>query len=115
MCVRVHARACVCVCGHALRLEEGGVLTDCSIRTQDADETLDFDFSSTNMANRIIILAECLKEAFAELDMSSEVLEVLLSPSPPHFRLTTFGYAGTAQVHFVTTVYVSLGLQVEWL
>ncbi len=43
--------------------------------------------------------AECLREAFSELDMSSEVLEIQLSPSPPHFRLTTFGYAGTTQVN----------------
>ena len=80
------------------RLEESGVLTDCSIQTMDADETLDFDFTSANVVNKIIMRAECLREAFAELDMSSDVIEVLLSPSPPYFRLTTFGYAGTTQV-----------------
>lgn len=80
------------------RLEESGVLTDCSIQTRDADETLDFDFTSANVVNKIIMRAECLREAFAELDMSSEVIEILLSPSSPYFRLTTFGYAGTTQV-----------------
>ena len=80
------------------RLEESGVLTDCSIQTRDADETLDFDFTSANVVNKIIMRAECLREAFAELDMSSDVLEILLSPSSPYFRLTTFGYAGTTQV-----------------
>ena len=74
------------------------MLTDCSIQTRDADETLDFDFTSANVVNKIIMRAECLREAFAELDMSSDVLEILLSPSPPYFRLTTFGYAGTTQV-----------------
>ena len=73
-------------------------MTDCSIQTRDADETLDFDFTSANVVNKIIMKAECLREAFAELDMSSDVIEVLLSPSPPYFRLTTFGYAGTTQV-----------------
>ncbi len=37
------------------RLEESGVLTDCSIRTQEADDTLDFNFSSTNVVNKIIM------------------------------------------------------------
>ena len=74
------------------------MLTDCSINTMEADETLDFDFCSANVVNKIIMAAECLREAFAELDMSSDVLEVLLSPSPPHFRLSTFGYAGNTQV-----------------
>ena len=74
------------------------MLTDCSIQTLDADEILDFDFCSTNVVNKIIMNAECLREVFAELDMSSEVLEILLSPSAPYCRLSTSGYAGTTQV-----------------
>ena len=42
-----------------------------------------------------------MKEAFAELDMTSDTLEILLSPSAPYFRLSTCGYAGTTQVHMV--------------
>ena len=80
------------------RLEESGVLTDCSIQTQDADEVLDFDFCSSNVVNRVILKADCLREVFAELDMSSDSLEILLSPSPPFCRLSTCGYAGTTQV-----------------
>lgn len=80
-------------------LEESGVLTDCSIQTQDADEILDFDFSSANVVNKVIMNAECLREVFAELDMSSDALEILLSPSAPYCRLSTSGYAGTTQVN----------------
>lgn len=80
-------------------LEEGGVLTDCNLYTQDADETLDFDFTSSKVVNKIIMQAECLKEAFAELDMSSDVLQVHLSPSSPYFRLTSYGYIGSIQVN----------------
>lgn len=79
-------------------MEENSVLTDCNIQTQEADETLDFDFTSANVVDKIIMHAEGLREAFAELDMSSEVLEIHMSPAPPHFRLSTFGYAGTTQV-----------------
>ena len=74
------------------------MLTDCSIQTQDADEILDFDFCGANVVNKLIMNAECLREVFAELDMSSETLEILLSPSPPYCRLSTAGYVGTTQV-----------------
>jgi len=82
-------------------LEEGGVLTDCSIQTQEPDETLDFDFSSAEVLNKIIMKSECLKEAFNELDMTSEVLQILMSPDNPYLRLSTFGHAGSTHVRFV--------------
>ena len=37
------------------RLEEDGVLTDCSIKTLEPDEVLDFNFCSTNVINKIIM------------------------------------------------------------
>lgn len=88
--------------GHplVLMLEDSGVLTDCSIKTQESEETLDFNFNSANVVNKIIIKSECLKEAFSELDMTSEVLEILMSPDKPHLRLSTFGNAGTIQSDF---------------
>lgn len=76
------------------------MLTDCRLSTLDAEETLDFDFVSVNVVAKLIMAAEGLREAFSELDMTSEVVEVTLTPDPPHFRLTTFGYAGTTQVCF---------------
>ena len=36
-------------------VEEGGVLTDCSIRTQEPEEILDFNFSSADVLNKIIM------------------------------------------------------------
>ena len=42
--------------------------------------------------------AECLREVFADMDTTSEALEILLSPSAPYCRLSTSGYAGTTQV-----------------
>ena len=77
-----------------LTLEESGVVTDCTIKTQDSDEILDFEFSAANVVNKIIMKAECLKEAFNELDVTSEVLEITLSPDEPYFRLSTYGTLG---------------------
>lgn len=45
-----------------------------------------------------MLQSECLKEAFSELDMTSEVLQILMSPDNPYFRLSTFGHAGSTHV-----------------
>ena len=37
------------------RLEENGVLTDASIKTLESDEVLDFNFTSSNVLNKIIM------------------------------------------------------------
>ncbi|KAF7243901.1 Cell cycle checkpoint protein RAD1 [Varanus komodoensis] len=83
-----------------LFLEEGGVLTVCKIRTQEPEELLDFDFCSTNVVNKIILQSEGLREAFSELDMTSDVLQIIMSPDKPYFRLSTFGNAGSAHLDY---------------
>ncbi|XP_025091169.1 cell cycle checkpoint protein RAD1-like [Pomacea canaliculata] len=84
-----------------LVLEEDGVLTDCSLKTLDPDEVLDFDFCSTNVINKIIMKSECLKEVFNELDVTSEVLQILMSPDAPYLQLSTFGSAGSTHSSFL--------------
>lgn len=81
-------RMCYCGYGYPLTLflEEGGVVTVCKINTQEPEETLDFDFCSTNVVNKIILQSEGLREAFAELDMTSDVLQITMSPEKPYFR-----------------------------
>ena len=64
----------------------GGIVTNCSIKTMEADMTLNFDFTSANVNNKIIMKAEALREAFNEADSRSEVIEILMSPDKPHFR-----------------------------
>lgn len=83
-----------------LFLEEGGVMTVCKINTQEPEETLDFDFCSTNVINKIILQSEGLREAFSELDMTSEVLQITMSPNKPYFRLSTFGNAGSSHLDY---------------
>lgn len=36
--------------------------------------------------SQVILMSESLKEAFSELDMTSEVLQITMSPSKPYFR-----------------------------
>ena len=52
----------------------------------EADMTLNFDFTSANVNNKIIMKAEALREAFNEADSRSEIIEILMSPDKPHFR-----------------------------
>lgn len=64
-----------------------------------------------------------MKEAFAEIDLTSNVLEVMMSSTAPNFRLATYGYAGTTQVHnytflfsffyFVFHVYILCSLTIQ--
>lgn len=88
--------------GNPLRLllEENGVITDCSIQTLEPDETLDFDFTSANVSNKIIMKSECMKEAFSEIDLTSDILEIIMSPSHPFFRLATYGDTGNTQFDY---------------
>ncbi|XP_076973059.1 cell cycle checkpoint protein RAD1 isoform X2 [Tamandua tetradactyla] len=83
-----------------LFLEEGGVVTVCKINTQEPEETLDFDFCSTNVINKIILQSEGLREAFSELDMTSDILQITMSPDKPYFRLSTFGNAGSSHLDY---------------
>nr|AAW27768.1 SJCHGC06002 protein [Schistosoma japonicum] len=67
----------------------------------EAFEILDFDFCSSNISDKFIMKPECMREAFNELDTSSEILEVAIIPPPAvqsRLRLTTYGFSGT--MHF---------------
>lgn len=83
-----------------LFLEEGGVVTVCKINTEEPEEIIDFEFCSSNVTNKVILQSENLKEAFSELDMTSEVLQFTMSPNPPYFRLSTFGNSGNAHYDY---------------
>ena len=70
------------------------------MRLRFSSELLNFDFNSTNICSKIIMNAECLKVAFSELDMTSDLLEILISPEDPYFRLSTFGISGSSTQDF---------------
>ncbi|XP_015194516.1 cell cycle checkpoint protein RAD1 isoform X2 [Lepisosteus oculatus] len=69
-----------------LFLEEEGVVTVCKINTMEPEDPIDFDFCSTNVTNKVILQSDSLREAFSELDMTSEVLQITMSPDKPYFR-----------------------------
>ena len=40
---------------HYRLVEDAGILTDCSIKTQEPDDLLEFDFSGEDVENKIIM------------------------------------------------------------
>uniref|UniRef100_H3BWC7 RAD1 homolog (S. pombe) n=1 Tax=Tetraodon nigroviridis TaxID=99883 RepID=H3BWC7_TETNG len=73
-----------------LFLEEGGVVTVCKINTQEPEEPIDFDFCSTNVTNKVILLSESLKEACRNCSINRTVVFVKSKPSYCLFRRGTF-------------------------
>ncbi|XP_075226566.1 radiation insensitive 1 [Lycorma delicatula] len=72
-----------------LLLEESGIITDCSIKTKEAFEILDFDFPVRNELNKVILRANDFKDILSDLDSNTESVEIILTPDAPFFRIAT--------------------------
>lgn len=57
-------------------IEVDGVITDCSLKTLEVDTLLDFHLEPENVVNRVLLQTELLKDITAELDPTSEIVEV---------------------------------------
>ncbi|RUS30811.1 cell cycle checkpoint protein RAD1-like protein [Jimgerdemannia flammicorona] len=89
----------ICRFGH-VRLEDSGVITLCKITTFEPEPELDFDFNSTPSVQRVIMKSEWLRDAFNELDSTSDRVTFLISPERPFFRLSSFGVAGSTEMDY---------------
>lgn len=58
-------------------IEEDGIITDCSLKTQDPDGLLDFHMEADLVLNRVVLKTSLLKDIWTDLDTSSEYLEVI--------------------------------------
>ncbi|XP_015179482.1 PREDICTED: cell cycle checkpoint protein RAD1 isoform X2 [Polistes dominula] len=79
-------------------IEENGVITDCSLKTQNPEGLLDFYLEEQNVYSRVVLKTELLKDILTELDPTSEIIELLLSPEEPFFRISTNGLAGICHI-----------------
>ncbi|XP_043682613.1 cell cycle checkpoint protein RAD1-like isoform X1 [Vespula pensylvanica] len=82
----------------SILIEENGIITDCSLKTQNPEELLDFHLEPENVLNKVVLQTELLKDILYELDPTSEVIELLLSPEAPFFRISTNGLAGICHI-----------------
>lgn len=92
----------ICYAGYGhplvLYLEEQGVVTDCQVKTREAEECLDFNFANAKIISKVIMNSDYLKEVFSELDTSSEYIQFCVSPGTPNFQIRTMGPAGDCNV-----------------
>ncbi|XP_047365843.1 cell cycle checkpoint protein RAD1-like isoform X1 [Vespa velutina] len=82
----------------SILIEENGIITDCSLKTHNPEELLDFHLEPENVLNKVVLQTELLKDILSELDPTSEVMELLLSPEAPFFRISTNGLAGICHI-----------------
>ncbi|KRZ18163.1 Cell cycle checkpoint protein RAD1 [Trichinella zimbabwensis] len=59
-----------------LILEECGVVTDCRIKTLRPEDYVEFDFSADKITCKVIMKPDFLRDAFLDVDSSSEYLEL---------------------------------------
>lgn len=57
-------------------IEEGGIITDCNLKTQEVDELLDFHLDADDVLNKVVLQADLLKDVVPELDPTNENIEV---------------------------------------
>ena len=66
-------------------IEEDGIITDCSLKTQQPDELVDFHLDPEDVLNKVVLQTELLKDFLNEVDPTSELMEVYLSRNPTAF------------------------------
>jgi len=97
----------ICYAGYGhpfvLYLEEQGVVTDCQVKTKEAEECLDFNFANAKITSKVIMNSDYLKEVFSELDTSSEYIQFCISQASPNFQIKTMGPAGDCNVSVPTS------------
>lgn len=82
------------------RLEEGGIITDCSLRTMEVFDILDFSIPAESTTSKIIIRSSDFKDILSDIDNTSDYVEFTFSEEPPFFKISTSGIAGKCSVCF---------------
>lgn len=65
--------------GHpvSVLIEEDGILTDCSLKTLEPDDLIDFNIEPSNVLNKVILNTEILRDIWSELDPTTDVVAVI--------------------------------------
>lgn len=80
------------------RLEEGGIITDCSLRTMEVFDILDFSIPAESATSKIILRSSDFKDMLNDIDNSSDYVEFTFSQDPEFFKILTSGIAGKCSV-----------------
>ncbi|XP_060837922.1 cell cycle checkpoint protein RAD1-like [Rhopalosiphum padi] len=81
-----------------LLLEEGGIITDCSLRTMEVFDILDFSIPAESTTSKIILRSSDFKDILSDIDGTSDYVEFTFSEEPQYFKILTSGIAGKCSV-----------------
>lgn len=73
----------------SIKHSEENVTVDCEIRTLEIGDFSELSLAEECNLNKIVLNAALLVEVLRDIDNESDELDILLSPAPPHFRMTT--------------------------
>ncbi|XP_043463822.1 cell cycle checkpoint protein RAD1 isoform X2 [Leptopilina heterotoma] len=89
---------CLCMYWSSINTQGSVVALQMSYKTTEPDELLNFNLEPENIVNKIYLQTALLKDVLAELDPSSDSIELVLSPNAPYFKITTNGLAGDCTI-----------------
>lgn len=86
--------------GHplVLFLEDNGIITECSLKTMEAESLVNFEFDVDKIISKVVMKSECLKEALHEIEASNDIIEIVISKEKNQFRLSSFGIIGDTHI-----------------
>ncbi|PIA15203.1 Rad1-domain-containing protein [Coemansia reversa NRRL 1564] len=83
-----------------LMLEERGIISVCRLATFVPEAPVDLDFAQFPVIQQLIIRSEWLRDAFNELDPTSEAVGIAISSTAPYFSITTVGENGSTEMTY---------------
>ncbi|XP_021705985.1 cell cycle checkpoint protein RAD1-like [Aedes aegypti] len=81
---------------------EDDLITECSVRTMEAQDILDFDFEEEHVCSKVSIKGQEFFALLSEMDRNSSEVELFLSPDAPHFKFSTFDELGSESSFEIT-------------
>ncbi|KAJ2656412.1 checkpoint clamp complex protein Rad1 [Coemansia sp. RSA 1200] len=83
-----------------LVLEERGIISMCRLATFVPEVPVDLGFSRFPIVQQLIIRSEWLRDAFNELDPTSDAVTLSISSTAPYFRISTVGNNGSTEMTY---------------
>ncbi|KAJ2024606.1 checkpoint clamp complex protein Rad1 [Coemansia sp. S85] len=83
-----------------LMLEERGTISQCRLSTFVPEPPVDLRFSHYPTTQQLIIQSKWLRDAFNELDPTSESVHISIASTEPHFRISTMGENGSTDMTY---------------
>ncbi|KAJ2800567.1 checkpoint clamp complex protein Rad1 [Coemansia guatemalensis] len=83
-----------------LMLEERGIISVCRLATFVPEAPVDLDFARFPVIQQLIIRSEWLRDAFNELDPTSEAVGIAISSTAPYLSITTVGENGSTEMTY---------------